>query len=223
MFSVTGVLPAAAAALAVTSATLAAGRQYGKVKEPVLRLTAALRAFGVRSASGKVLMTFTDDPGLQLGQTPLRSPSVFNFYRPGYIPSGGEAASLGMTLPEMQITNETSIAGYANYMISAVRYGVGQKGIDGKAAARDLQMNYAVLAPLTTNPAALVDKVNERLFAAPVASALRTELIAAVSSINVPVLKPDGSNKEQVDKAKASRLWTAVALPLVTPEFIVQK
>jgi uncharacterized protein (DUF1800 family) len=205
------------------SATVAAGSQYGKVKEPVLRLTAALRAFGAKSDSGKVLMNYTDDPGLALAQTPLRSPSVFNFYRPGYIPTGGEAATLGMTLPEMQITDETSVAGYANYMIGAVKSGVGQKGIDGKAARADLQMNYTVLQPLATDPAALVDKVNTRLFGAPVNSALRTELINAVTAINVPPLKPDGSNQALVDRAKANRVLTAVVMPMVTPEFIVQK
>jgi hypothetical protein len=205
------------------SATVAAGSKYGKVKEPIIRLTNALRAFGAKSASGKVLMTFTDDPGLQLGQTPLRSPSVFNFYRPGYVPAGGEAAALGMTLPEMQITSETSVAGYANYMITAVKSGVGQRGVDGKAATRDLQMSYTVLLPLATNPTALVDKVNARYFGAPVNSALRNELINAVTSITVPALKPDGSNKAWVDKAKANRVMTAVAMPLVTPEFIVQK
>jgi hypothetical protein len=168
-------------------------------------------------------MNYTDDPGLALAQTPLRSPSVFNFYRPGYIPTGGEAATLGMTLPEMQITDETSVAGYANYMIGAVKSGVGQKGIDGKAARADLQMNYTVLQPLATDPAALVDKVNTRLFGAPVNSALRTELINAVTAINVPPLKPDGSNQALVDRAKANRVLTAVVMPMVTPEFIVQK
>ena len=205
------------------SATIAAGPQYGKVKEPILRLTATLRANGWKSDSGKVLMNFTDDPGWSLAQTPLRSPSVFNFYRPGYVPAGGEAASLGMTLPEMQITDETSVAGYANYMITAVKAGVGQKGVDGKATRPDLQMNHTALLPLATDPTALVDKVTPRYFAGPVNSALRTELINAVASINVPVLKPDGSNKEWVDKAKANRVLTAVAMPLVSPEFIVQK
>ena len=205
------------------SATVAAGPQYGKLKEPVLRLTAFLRAFGVKSDSGRVLMTFTDDPGLTLAQTPLRSPSVFNFYRPGYIPAGGEAATLGMTLPEMQITDETSVAGYANYMIGAVQRGVGQKGIDGKAVRGDLQPDYTALKPLVTDPAALVDAVDSRLFGEPVNATLRNESIAAVTSIVIPVLKPDGSNQALVDKAKANRLWAAVALPLVTPEFIVQK
>jgi uncharacterized protein (DUF1800 family) len=205
------------------SPTVAAGPQYGKIKEPVLRLTAFLRAFNVKSDSGKVLMTFTDDPGLMLAQTPLRSPSVFNFYRPGYVPAGGEAATLGMTLPEMQITDETSVAGYANYMIGAVQRGVGQKGVDGKAARPDLQPDYSALAGLVDNPPALVDAVNVRLLGEGVNAGLRNEMVAAVTSIVIPPLKPNGANRALVEKAKANRLRAATALALVSPEFIVQK
>ncbi|MFO1341018.1 MAG: DUF1800 family protein [Burkholderiaceae bacterium] len=197
--------------------------QFGKVKEPVLRLTAFLRAYGAQSDSGAVLMTMTDDPGLALAQTPLRSPSVFNFYRPGYVPQGGELASLGMTAPEMQITDETSVAGYANYMLTVVRVGVGQKGVDGKAARPDLQPDYTALKPLTTEPTQLVDAALNRLFGAPVNAALHNELVAAVTSIEIPPLNKNGSNQAQIEKAKTNRLWTAVALPLVTAEFIVQK
>jgi uncharacterized protein (DUF1800 family) len=205
------------------SATVAADPQYGKVKEPVLRLTAFLRAFGARSDSGKVLMNVTDDPGLSLGQTPLRSPSVFNFYRPGYVPAGGEAAALDMTLPEMQITDESSVAGYVNYVLGAVRVGVGPSGTDGKATRPDLQPDYTALQPLVTDPALLVDTVNARLFGEPVDAALRDETIAAVTSIVIPELNKYGTNQRLIDKAKANRLWTAVALPLVSPEFIVQR
>ena len=205
------------------SATAAAQPQYGKVKEPVLRLTAFLRAFGATSDSGKALMGMTDDPGLQLAQTPLRSPSVFNFYRPGYVPAGSEAGALGMTVPEMQITDESSVAGYINYMLGAVRMGVGLKGIDGKAARLDLQPDYTALKPLVADSAQLVDAVNARLFGEPVDAGLRDEAIAAVDSIVIPPLNKYGSNQNLIDKAKANRLWTAVALPLVSPEFIVQK
>ncbi|MFO1340582.1 MAG: DUF1800 domain-containing protein [Burkholderiaceae bacterium] len=201
----------------------ARGPQFGKVKEPVLRLTAFLRAFGVHSDSGVVLMTMTDDPGLTLAQTPLRSPSVFNFYRPGFVPPGGELAALGMTAPEMQITDESSVAGYANYMLNVVRVGVGQKGVDGRAARPDLQPDYTALKPLTADPAQLVDAALGRLFGAPVNDTLRNELIAAVTSIEIPPLNKNGGNQAQIEKAKTNRLWTAVALPLVTPEFIVQK
>jgi uncharacterized protein (DUF1800 family) len=201
----------------------AAHPQYGKLREPVLRLTAFLRAFGAKSDSGKVLMSITDDPGLTLGQTPLRSPSVFNFYRPGFVPAGGEAGALGMTVPEMQITDESSVAGYVNYMVGAVRLGVGLRGVDGNASRLDLQPDYTALKPLVTEPAQLVDAVNARLFGEPVNAALREATVDAVTSIVIPPLNKYGSNQGLIDKAKANRLWTAVAFPLVSPEFIVQK
>jgi uncharacterized protein (DUF1800 family) len=205
------------------SATVAAGPQYGKVKEPVLRLTAFLRAFNAKSDSGKVLMNFTEDPSYALGQTPLRSPSVFNFFRPGYIPPGGEAAALDMTVPEMQMTDETSVSGYANYMMNVVQRGAGQRGVDGKAARPDLQADYTTLLPLATDAAALVDKVNYRLLGENVNTTLRAEMVTAVNSIVVPALKADGSNRALVEKAKSNRVWAATSLALVTPEFIVQK
>ena len=33
------------------------------------------------------------DPATRLGQSPMRSPSVFNFFRPGYVPPGNELAA----------------------------------------------------------------------------------------------------------------------------------
>jgi hypothetical protein len=128
-----------------------------------------------------------------------------------------------MTLPEMQITDETSVAGYANYMLGAVQHGVGQKGVDGRAAPRDLQVDYTALKPLVTDPAKLVDAVNARLFGEPVNATLRSELVPPSRRSRDPGAQADGSNQALIDKAKTNRLWAAVAMPLVTPEFIVQK
>ena len=104
--------------------------------------TAFLRAFGARSDSGRFLIGATDDPGRQLGQSPLRSPSVFNFFRPGYVPPNTQAGGLNLSVPEMQITNETTVAGYANYMRAVVQNGVGLNGANGTAARRDVQPDY---------------------------------------------------------------------------------
>ena len=83
----------------------------GKLREPVLRLAAYLRAFGATSESGFWRVGNTDSPTTSLGQTPLRAPSVFNFYRPGYVPPGTQAAAAGLVVPEMQNVHETSTAG----------------------------------------------------------------------------------------------------------------
>jgi uncharacterized protein (DUF1800 family) len=58
---------------------------FGKVREPMVRLANWMRAFSATSVSGNYLITSTS-ANTSLGQSPLASPSVFNFYRPGYIP-----------------------------------------------------------------------------------------------------------------------------------------
>jgi uncharacterized protein (DUF1800 family) len=196
---------------------------YGKVREPVLRLTAWLRAFNAHSDSGQALITNTDDPGLALGQSPLRSPSVFNFYRPGYIAAGSLTGARELTVPELQTTTETSVAGYVNFMTGAVARGVGLKGIDGKAARPDVQPDLAGELALSAQTGPLVDRVTAKLLGDGVPDTYKAELRAAVDSIPIPVLKAGGTNQAQVDQAKRNRVNAAVLLTLASPEFIVQK
>ena len=54
---------------------------------------------------------------------PLRAPSVFNFYRPGYVPPGTAAATRNLAAPEMQIVHETTAAGYVNYIRDTISSG----------------------------------------------------------------------------------------------------
>jgi uncharacterized protein (DUF1800 family) len=202
---------------------LAGGPTYGKLREPVLRMTAFLRAFGATSDSGKFLIGTTDDAGTQLNQSPLRSPSVFNFYRPGYVPPDTLAAQAGLVVPELQITYETSVAGYANFMRSGVQSGFGLRGTDGKATRQDVQIDYSAQLALADNSATLVDRALTLLLGPAPQDALKAEIVPAVDSIVVPVLKADGSNQAAVTSAKMNRVYTAVYLVLVAPEFIVQK
>jgi len=196
---------------------------YGKVKEPVLRLTAWMRAFGAVSDSGKAWMGNTDDPGLALGQTPFRSPTVFNFWRPGYQQAGSETGAAGLTMPELQITNESSVAGYVNYMMSVLPNGAGLKGSDGTAARRDIQPDYSGELAVAATPSTLVDRVAAKLLPDGGSASLKAEISTAVTSIAVPVLKADKSNQASVDNALRNRVLTSVLLTLATPEFIVQK
>jgi uncharacterized protein (DUF1800 family) len=195
----------------------------GKLREPVLRLTALLRAYGATSDSGKFLVGVTDDPGVHLAQTPLRSPSVFNFYRPGYVPPGTESGALGLTVPELQLTSETTVAGYANYVRTGIQNGFGLNGTDGKAARRDVQLKLDAELALADKPSELVDLVATKLLVGQADPALKTDMVEAVSSITIPALKPDGSNQASVDTAKKNRVWLALTLACVAPEYLVQK
>lgn len=204
-------------------ATLAAQPSYGKLQEPVLRLTMALRALGASSDSGAWLIGSTDDPATQLGQSPLRSPSVFNFYRPGFVAPGSESGAAKLTMPELQLVQETSVAGYANYIKGGVSGGFGQRGLDWKATRNDVQLDLTALIALAPKPAELVEQVCKQLLGARANAALKAELVAAVESVKLDALKADASNQKTIDEQQRNRAKLAVYLALVSPEFLVQK
>lgn len=63
------------------------GTEYTRLREPVLRVTALIRALNPTSdyPDGYMMMRTID---YDFGQTPYRSPSVFNFYLPDFQPPG---------------------------------------------------------------------------------------------------------------------------------------
>lgn len=90
---------------------------YGKLKEPYLRAVGLARAFNARSAAGPYQMSYLDE---LLFQQPYSSPSVFNFFRPGYSPAG-PASDAGLVAPEFQILNAVSAVSIPNYFYRSVR------------------------------------------------------------------------------------------------------
>ena len=189
----------------------------GKLREPVLRLAALLRAFDYRSDTGWWRVGNTDNPGTALGQSPLRSPSVFNFYRPGYVAPGTTSAARGLAAPELQIAHETSAAGLVNYLRDAVAQGVGASNTLAGVTRRDIQADFSAELALATDPAALVDRVFTRLLPHTAVSAeLRSDIVAAVGSIALPT---SGSTAT----ALRNRVNTALLLTLVSAEFQVQR
>ena len=186
----------------------------GKVREPVLRLSALLRAFSFSSDSGYYKIGSTDNPGTQLGQTVLRSPTVFNFYRPGYVPPGSSAEAAKLEAPELQISHETTAAGYVNFMRDTV---AGLMGQNGPLNRRDIQVDYTPELALADKPSDLVDRVNTKLMYGSMPAALKTLITDAVTVIQLT------GSQTQIDTAKRNRVNAAIFLTLVSPEFQVQR
>ncbi|MEM6545340.1 MAG: DUF1800 family protein [Pseudomonadota bacterium] len=99
-------------------ATPSEERNFGKLREPLLRYTAMLRQLNVRSPDGFYanVGTVVQD---RIQQHPLSAPSVFNFYLPNHVPIG-EIAEAGLVAPEFQITNSNSVVEISNLMQLAV-------------------------------------------------------------------------------------------------------
>ena len=174
---------------------------YGKLREPMLRFIAWGRAFGVTSASGAWAVGNTSDPATRLAQSPLRSPSVFNFFRPGYVPPNSAIATAALVAPEFQLANESSVVGCINFM---------QKAVANTVA--DVRADYSALLPLADTATALFDELNLVLAAGQLSAATLAALATAVQTM------PSGT-----DPNRLNRIYAALVLVLAAPEYIVQK
>ncbi|HMP76854.1 MAG TPA: DUF1800 family protein [Kiritimatiellia bacterium] len=97
---------------------------FGKMREPFLRVVNLARAFNAAADAGYYAL---DDFNIDHYQQPMNSPSVFNFYLPGYIPPGA-LNEAGLVGPEFQILNAGSSISAPNYYLGAVRNGLHRWG-----------------------------------------------------------------------------------------------
>lgn len=182
----------------------------GKLREPVVRLANWMRAFNATSASGRFLMTSLDDPLFSIGQTPMRSPSVFNFFRPGYTPPTTSLAAAGLVSPEMQLVAEPSVVGYLNFMRDVIPNGTG--------SSRDITPDYSLELTLADTPDKLMDRINLLLFANQMSAQLRTTITNAVNSVVI-----SSTSSTAAATARKNRVSLAIFLSIASPEYLVQQ
>lgn len=127
----------------------------------------------------------------------------------------------------MQIAQETSAAGYVNYMRDNIASGVGASATvpvnGGNVTRRDLQPDFTAELALAEQPGVLVDRLNDKLMYGAMPADLRTEIVGAISSIAIPALNATGSNQTQINTAKRNRVNAAIFLTVISPEYQVQK
>lgn len=101
---------------------------YGKPKEPLLALTQFLRAFDVKPLDGWKSRTNATMNGVYqffyleniIGQSPLRSETVFNFFAPDFVPADSHFISNSMVAPEFQIQSDTVLIKFHNLIRSSL-------------------------------------------------------------------------------------------------------
>ncbi|MDQ6640417.1 MAG: DUF1800 domain-containing protein, partial [Pseudomonadota bacterium] len=184
------------------SAGVAAGVSAGKLREPMLRFTAWARAWNASSPGNGWSIGNTSDAATRLGQSPLRSPSVFNFFRPGYVPPNSAIAAASLVAPEFQLNNESTVVGAVNYLQRAMSaQGVG-----------DLAADYTALLAIADDAVALVAEINLVLAANQISAASATLISNAVATL------PGGS-----DALRLKRIYASLTLVVAAPEFVVLK
>ena len=186
------------------AAPAASNTMAGKLREPVVRLVQWWRTVGVSSNNGAYEIYDLSQADSQLGQSALRSPSVFNFFRPGYVPPNTQIAAAGKQAPEFQLLNETTTAGYINFMQGVTRGGY----IDVKPA-------YTDLLPIAHDVTQVVAWLNLRL----TANQMSSGSLAVIQNM----LTLFGITQASSNDTKLNMLATACFLFLISPEYLVQK
>ena len=174
---------------------------FGKLREPVMRLTGWARAFNVTSPANTWPIGDTSSPSTRLGQSMGRAPSVFNFFRPGYTPPSTAISNAGLVAPEFQITNEQSVVGYVNFINGLVNNGSG-----------DAKPDYTDILTKAADSAALVDEVNVVLAAGQLSTATLSSIRAAVDSVSATATN-----------GPTNRAKIAILLTLASPDYLTVK
>ena len=168
---------------------------FGKLKEPLLRMTSLMRAFDAVGTNNRFPIS---NPQNSIEQAALRAPSVFNFFEPGYVMPGAIAGA-GLVAPEFQIVTDTTAISTPNYIYSFL-FGT----VNG------VSMNYAAWTPLASQPQQLVDTLDLVLAAGSSSAASRTTIVNALNSLPASTSATD-------------RVRTAAYLMLISPSGSVQK
>lgn len=188
------------------------GTTSGKLREPAIRFIHWMRSFNARSQDGRFLQGTTLDPSTQLAQSPMYAPSVFNFFRPGYVPPNSKMGTAGLVSPEAQITSESSTAGYLNFMRGLIQNGIGTLRTD---STRDIVPNYAAEIALANNADQLLDRVDLLLTGGALSATTRTRIRDAINSVAIGTANPDNDRR--------NRVYLAIFLTMASPDYIVQR
>jgi len=172
---------------------------FGKLSEPMVRLLQWGHTFHATSADDAWSLGYTD-ADTALGQMPLRSPSVFNFFRPGYVPPNTQLASQNLVAPEFQILTEPTVIGYVNYMAGTVNN------------ARNIKADYMTEKTLATDPAALVAHLNLCLASGALTTANQTLIVNAITSISAAT-----------EAGLLNRIYAAVLMVMSSTDYLIQR
>jgi hypothetical protein len=157
-----------------------------------------------------------------LAQTPLNSPTVFNFFFPGY-KFPGPLTTAGLTTPEFQLTSDTSAAYQMNFLEGGVlgnsnnTNGISSFNNGGGAIAIDLGPWMTPADTANAGIPGLVDSLNSLLCGGQLSASAKTQIVNFVANTtNFPYTTP--TYTQMRDRVRA-----VVHLILTSPDFTVQK
>jgi uncharacterized protein (DUF1800 family) len=141
----------------------------GHLREPILYITNLLRAFGATTDGLQPVNYATN-----MGESPMRSGSVFNFFPPNYIIPG--TTMLG---PEFDIQTTATALVRINFVNSFAFNTLGP----------GTTVSFTTWANMASNPSAMIDALNALLLHGTLSAASKAAILTAVNAV------PAGTNQ----------------------------
>lgn len=181
--------------------------RFGKLRSPAERFIQLCRTFGFAVDDGLGITRNLSDSAKLLGHVPLRAPSVFNFFRPQYIKPQSVMQANDMAGPEFQLVNETSVAGYINFIDTTIR---------GRGFwLNDLRPDFGELLDLAAKPRALAEEVSLIVAAGQLQAFTIDKIVEALESLNV--------TEQSSSEERLAAVQLAVLLSMVSNDYLIQK
>ncbi|MEP4050783.1 MAG: DUF1800 family protein [Litorimonas sp.] len=183
----------------------------GKLREPVIKFIQYAKSFRVSDIDVWEEWRFnnTNDPNGGLAQHPLLSPSVFNFYRPGYVAPGTDSGEAGLSAPELQIVNEGASLGFVNFVSHYI-----MRRADDPDNYPGFRPDFTAEINLADDVPALVEHLDVKLTAGQLSEAAKADIIDVVSTLIV-----DG---DDADVERRKRAQTAILMIMASGAYAAQ-
>jgi len=169
-------------------------------------------------------MSYTDEgTSSSLSQSPLRSPTVFNFFYPGF-EFPGALASAGLTTPEFQLTTASGVAAQENFIEGGILNNTGNtNGLSSFSGGNgSIVLDLAPwMTPAYTADAGipnLVSNLDTLLVAGELSYGAQTNIIGFVANTNNFTFSSPPSQTQMRDRVRA-----VVHLIASAPDYIIQK
>lgn len=156
-------------------------------------------------------------------QSPLNSPTVFNFYFPDYKYPGTIAAN-NVTTPEFQLTTDTNVVTLTNTIAGAILSSSNTNGLTsyrngGGTITMDLSPYMTSAQTSDAAIPALVDKLGDLLAGGNLTASSKSTISNFVkNTTNFPFTTPTPTSKQMSDRVRA-----IVHLIVTSPEYAIQK
>jgi len=229
---------------------------FGKLREPLIALTHFWRAMDARHACGTDFVQHNDDGsttnykyhnqpyryagystvynvddvqyGVGVGQAAMDALTVFNFFKPSFLPPG-ETTQRNILGPEFQMQTDSVIANTGNSVTNrAYNLDTSDTCTDQTDTQYpefgDVKVNHAKDLALagsgqggTSDPSdRLVDAYNKRFMSGQMSPYMRDQLITYLNQI-------DHNWANGSDDWRLQRIYRALYLILTSPEYMIQK